>query len=196
MKTRAPRRPLRVGFDLDGVILYNPARVVRPLVALIKKNLLKKKKLKFYVPQSKHERLLWRVFHWSSLFISPGFREIEEMVRRGEIEAYLVTARYSFLEKDFNHWLERSGAKKFFKAWYHNEHDNQPHLYKEDKVRSLNLDVFVEDNLDIVKHLHKTFPDRHVIWIYNVLDRNVDYPHRSPHLKDAIEVIKKKVHGS
>lgn len=187
------KKPLKVGFDLDGVILYNPARIARPLVALIKSVLLKKKKLKFYVPETENEKMLWRLFHKSSLFTAGGFDEIEKMVKNGDIEAYIVTARYDFLKDDFHEWLKNKKADRYLKAWFHNEKNDQPHLYKEKKLKELDLDVFVEDNLDIVKHLTKIFPKKRVIWIYNILDRNVVYPHRSPSLKHAIQVIKKIV---
>ncbi|MCX7996613.1 MAG: hypothetical protein N2691_02515 [Patescibacteria group bacterium] len=183
--------PLRVGFDLDGVILYNPARIIRPIVAAVKRKLLKKKKLKFYVPQSPQERFIWRLFHKSSLFIAPGFSEIRPLVDSRKIEAYIVTARYDFLKEDFHSWLRKSGCQEYFHGWFHNKDDEQPHLYKEAMVRKLGLDIFIEDNLDIVRHLAKSFPDKHIIWIYNLLDSAVDYPHRFPHLRRAMEFVKK-----
>lgn len=189
------KKPLKVGFDLDGVILYNPARIMRPVVALIKKALLKKKKLKFYVPENPREKLLWKLFHKSSLFTASGFEEVEKMVNKKDIEAYIITARYDFLKDDFHAWLKGKKADKYLKAYFHNEKNEQPHIYKERKLRELDLDVFVEDNLDIVRHLKKTFPDKHIIWIYNILDSKVDYPHRSPHLRHAIEVIKEKINA-
>jgi len=48
-----PKRPLRVGFDLDGVLLYNPARIARPLVAFVKKHFLKKRTKLFLYPKIK-----------------------------------------------------------------------------------------------------------------------------------------------
>ena len=33
------KKPLKVGFDLDGVLLYNPARLIRPLMTALKKKL-------------------------------------------------------------------------------------------------------------------------------------------------------------
>lgn len=38
------KKPLKVGFDLDGVILYNPVRVLRPFSAFTSKLLFHKKK--------------------------------------------------------------------------------------------------------------------------------------------------------
>jgi hypothetical protein len=187
------KAPLKVGFDLDGVILYNPARIARPIVALIKKKLLKKKKLKFYVPDSPHEKFLWRIFHWSSLFIAPGFKEVKPLADKKHIEPYIITARFDFLKHDFHKWIQRGKIDTYFKAWFHNSKNEQPHLFKERMIRELDLDVFIEDNYDIVNHLHKVFPDKEIIWVYNLLDRQVDYENRSPHLKHAIGRVKKLI---
>lgn len=182
-------RSLKVGFDLDGVILYNPARIIRPLMASFKKLVLKKKKLRFYVPKTNWEKQLWHLFHKSSLFLAPGFHRIEEMVKAKKIEAYIITARYNFLKDDFHTWVQKMGAHTYCVAYHHNESDNQPHLYKEEMVRRYDLDVFVEDNLDIVLHLKKTFPEKEIIWIYNMLDKKIQYEPKYPNLQLAIDHI-------
>jgi hypothetical protein len=190
------KKALKVGFDLDGVILYNPARIIRPLVAAFKKQFLKKKKVSFYVPQGKWEQLIWHWFHKSSLFIAPGFGDIEHLSKRNFIEPYIITARYNFLRHDFEQWIARMRARTYCVDCIHNAEDDQPHLYKEKMVRKFDLDVFVEDNLDIVRHLQKSFPNKDIIWIYNILDRNVDFPLKFPTLAKAMEYIKSKADRS
>ncbi len=100
-------QPLRVGFDLDGVILYNPARIVRPIIAIIKRILLHKKGLKFYYPKSDWEKQIWRVFHWSSFIAAPGLSELIKLAESGEIEAYIITARFDYLKDDFHGWIKK-----------------------------------------------------------------------------------------
>src|SRR5437879_3831161 len=97
---------VRVGFDLDGVILYNPARNARPFISFAKK-LFRQDLGKFHYPRSKPQRLLWTFLHKSSVWISPGVKKIKQMVKEGKIEAYIVTARYEFLKGDFQRWLNR-----------------------------------------------------------------------------------------
>jgi hypothetical protein len=142
--------PLKVGFDLDGVILYNPARVVRPIIHIYKKYILKKSSTKFRIPKSKWEKCILAFLHKSSIFIAPGFEDIRRLVKEGKIEAYLITARFSFLKPDFDKWLSKMKAQEIFKAIHLNEQDEQPHLYKAKLVDKYNLDVFVDDNWDIV----------------------------------------------
>ncbi len=186
------KQPLKVGFDLDGVLLYNPARIVRMPVAIFKRIFFRRKKLRFYFPKNPLEQLVWRMFHWSSLFVAPGFEEIRHLVEKGKIEAHLVTARYSFLESDLRRWLKRMDVDHVFKSIHFNQKDEQPHLYKERLVKDLDLDIFIEDNFDIVSHLTKK-TKANVYWIYNIFDRLISHPYKFPHLKPAIERIKKNL---
>ncbi len=191
MATR--NRPLRIGLDLDGVILYNPARIVRPAIVGFKKLFVKGRVSTFYVPHKPWEKRLWYLFHKSSLYVSPGFWTFKRWALEGRIELYIITARYSFLKPDLEAWMHKIGAHDFVKEVIYNSHDEQPHLYKEKIIRRHKLDIFVEDNWDVVKHLvHHDVPTR-VFWIYNILDRRINYPFKYPHLKAVAKVLQDEV---
>ena len=147
------KQPLRVGFDLDGVILYNPARVVHPLISLVKRLFLSKRKLAFYYPHSPIEKWMWKLFHLSSIYIAPGMDDIKVLVKEKKIKAYIVTARYGFLGDDFKKWVKKNEIDLVFDGVYFNKDDEQPHLFKEKMMKELYLDVYVEDNYDVVKYL-------------------------------------------
>ncbi|MDA1316894.1 MAG: hypothetical protein O3B87_02610, partial [bacterium] len=151
-------KPLKIGFDLDGVLLYNPARIFRPITLAVKKIMggTEKKELHFYYPHSPIEQLMWKMVHWSSMFIAPGFEDIKKLADEGRIEPYIITSRYQCLTNDFDWWLKRMNAKKYFKGTYHNKENVQPHVFKEQMINKLNLEYFVEDNFDIVSHITKT----------------------------------------
>ena len=186
-------RPLRIGFDLDGVLLYNPARIFRPVTMSLKHILPKKnsnQKINFYYPKSHPEKIMWRIVHWSSLFIAKGVDQIYDLVKRKKIEAYIVTSRYDCLKTDFNEWLKKLNKDAIFQACYHNKNDLQPHIFKEQKINELKLDYFVEDNYDIVKHINAT-TDASCIWITNLFDQHIGYEPKFLNLKDAMNYIKK-----
>jgi len=193
----------RVGFDLDGVLLYNPARITRPIISFIKKNVFGRKTDHFYLPQSKIEQWFWCMFHKSSIFPASGIDEIKRLVKEKKIKAYIITARYSFLKDDFEKWLKKIKADQYFQGCYYNKNDEQPHIFKEKMIKKLKLDIFVEDNWDIVKHLKTKneklcpppnrmarLPKRQVkiFWVYNIFDRKIKYKYKSPSL---ISVLKK-----
>lgn len=183
-------KPLRVGFDLDGVLLYNPARIARLPVSIVKRFFLKNRRLKFYYPRSGIEKRIWRLLHFTSIFMAPGMAELHKLIDEGKVEAYVITGRYSFLEKDFFRWIQKLDKNHVFKGTFFNHDDEQPHLFKEKMVKKLKIDVFVEDNYDIVKHLAKK-TEAKIFWIYNLLDRNIEHPYKFPFLSRAISRIKK-----
>lgn len=186
------RSKIKVGFDLDGVILYNPVRIIRPVISFFKskKIVIKRDHLHFYYPKSSWEKYLWRLFHKSSIFQAKGLEDIKKLVDEGKIEAYIITARFGYLENDFNKWLKKINADKIFKKCYINANNEQPHLFKKRMIDKLKLDVFVEDNWDIVDYLHKNKKTK-ALWIYNIFDLKIDYPLRFPNLHFAVKEIAK-----
>ena len=184
------RQPLRVGFDLDGVLLYNPARIARPVIVFLKKLFIPKEQNKFHLPKNKLQKLLWFILHKSSFTISAGYNDLKQLVNEGRIETFIVSGRYDSLKTDFNAWLNKLEAKKYFKSCHYNRVDEQPNLFKEKIIKKLNLDIFIEDNWDIVRHLSKK-TDAKIFWIYNLLDRNIKYKYKFPSLKKAVAELNK-----
>lgn len=180
--------PIRLGLDFDGVLAYNPFRVVRSPIAYVKRNILGIKKLSFFYPKSKWQQLFWILLHESSVFPAKGTHLLRKLVAENHVEAHLITARYSFLDDHLLHWLRKYKLETLFASVNLNKNDLQPHLFKEQMVKKYKLDIFIEDNLDIVLHLRKK-KRTHVYWIYNVLDRFYPYPFKYPHLEEALKDI-------
>ncbi len=188
---------LRVGFDLDGVLLYNPARIIRPIMSFIKRYVLKRDLNKFYYPKNKIEKLIWWFLHKSSLWPSSGIKELIMLVKQKKINAYVVSARYELLEKDFTRWISVIDPDKVFSGYFYNNKNDQPQLFKEKMIKKLNLNIFVEDNWDIVKHINQKLNIKNkkvkVLWIYNILDRNIHYKYKFSDLNSVITKIKKLI---
>ncbi|MEK7097098.1 MAG: hypothetical protein AAB705_03140 [Patescibacteria group bacterium] len=188
------KKQLRVGFDLDGVLLYNPARIIRPIMSFVKKYVLKRDLNKFYYPKNKIEKFIWWLLHKSSLWPSHGIKELIKLVKQKKINAYVVSARYELLQKDFIHWINIIDPDKAFSGYFYNNKNDQPQLFKEKMINKLKLDIFVEDNWDIVSHLNLKSkgqnPKAKIFWIYNLLDRNINYKSKFSSLKNVVEYIK------
>jgi hypothetical protein len=176
---------LKIGFDFDGVIAYNPFRIGRPIISYVKKRLFGVKKLKFWYPKHRWQQIFWIILHESSIFPANGIEDFKTLVKRGDIEAHLVTARFSFLDDQLFAWLDRNKLRNYFKTINFNKLDEQPHKFKERLIMEHQFDVFIEDNLDIVKHLHGKTKTK-IYWIYNLFDRKYPHIHKYPYLKDAL----------
>lgn len=183
------KRPLKIGVDFDGVLAYNPFRLIRAPVTYIKRNVFKNKKTEFYIPKNDLERIAWKVIHESSIFPAQGVGRLRRMVSDGDIEAHLVTARYSFLRDNLYHWLDHHHLTELFTTITVNEQNEQPHLYKARVINEQQFDYFIEDNLDVVDHLIKN-TQTNVLWIYNILDRRHTYPMKFPYLGRALDFVK------
>jgi hypothetical protein len=186
-------KPLKVGFDLDGVLLYNPARIVRPIIKTTKNTFRKSKKTSFYIPQSKWQKTMWKVVHKSSLFQAPGIDIIKSLVAEKKIEAYIITARFDCLKDDYDHWIKKLNQDHKFTACYANFSNSQPHIYKEKMIKQLKLDIFIDDNWDIISHLNQSFENTtsppKMLWITNIFDRSIQYSHKHNSLRSAIGEI-------
>lgn len=183
------KRKIRIGLDFDGVVAYNPFRVVRSPISFFKREILGIKKLRFFVPQAKWERIFWIIIHESSVFPARGTGLLKELATRDDVEFYLITARFSFLQPSLYRWLDRYGLRKVFKEVHMNLHDEQPHVHKLQTINKLKLDYFVEDNLDIVSYLSGKTQTK-IFWIYNLSDRKVPYPNKYPVLEESLRAIR------
>lgn len=183
------KKPIVVGFDFDGVVAYNPFRIARLPVTLVKKKFFGAKGTKFYIPKTSMEKFIWTLLHESSVFPAHGTQLLRELVTSNQIEAHLVTARYSFLQKSLYKWLDHHKLTKLFTTITMNEKDEQPHVYKARIIGEKKFDYFIEDNFDIVAHVSRKYERTTTYWIYNILDRNTPYPYKFPYLKKAIEGI-------
>jgi hypothetical protein len=181
-------KKIQVGIDFDGVLAYNPLRIFRLPVSLLKGYIVPKKQSEFYIPKSGLMRFAFWVPHQMSIFPSIGASLLRESMERGDIQAHLVSGRYGYLHTGLIQWLKWQKMYHLFASVNANARDEQPHIYKERMIRDLHLDYFIEDNLNIVQHLESRSRAK-VMWIYNVFDRNYDYPHKYPYLKKALEAI-------
>ncbi len=192
------QKTLKVGFDLDGVLLYNPARIVRPIVTFMKKKkvIINREQLEFYVPKPGFEQFFWKLLHESSMWLAPGFKQIAQLKKAKIIEPYLITGRFGHLQKSYEKWRKKMNADQLFVQSYMNSSDEQPHLFKERLIKELKLDYFVEDNWDIVQYLDQQLGRASqrkkpvtIIWLSNILDFPVDYHAKVKNLQEALTIL-------
>lgn len=182
------KRIIRIGLDFDGVLAYNPFRIIRAPISFFKRRLLSVRKLNFYHPESSFEKIIWIILHESSVFPSRGAVNLKKLANTDNFELHLITARYSFLADNLHRWLKRHKFRNLFTTINLNKNDEQPHLFKEKMVRKYSLDYYIEDNLDIVLHLEKN-TEAKIYWIYNIFDKRHIYPYKYPYLGKALENI-------
>lgn len=177
------------GFDFDGVIAYNPARLARKPIALIKRNIFGMKKVRFFVPKTPLEKTFWSLAHETSMFPSMGASKLRSLVKEGRIEAHLLTSRFGFLEPNLRRFLRIWNLDDVFRSITLNHNEEQPHEFKARILSERKFAYFVEDNWDIVTHLQKQSLKTEIHWIYNLFDRTKEYPYKYPYLDKSLERI-------
>jgi len=183
------KKPIVAGFDFDGVIAYNPARLARKPIAFFKRNVLGMRRVRFFVPKTPIEKAFWSLAHETSMFPSMGSSQLKHLVREGKVEAHLLTSRFGFLEPNLLRFLRFWGLADVFTTITLNHHEEQPHEFKARMVKKNKFAYFVEDNWDIVSHLRKQKLKTEVHWIYNLFDRTKEYPYKYPYLAKSLERI-------
>lgn len=182
-------KPIVIGLDFDGVVAYNPARLARLPISLVKRSLLKIPQVSFFVPKTPLQRLLWAAGHETSVFPALGTGLLRRLTKEGVIEAHLVTGRFGFLEAGLLRFLRRWGLADTFASVTINNREEQPHRFKERVIRTKKFDYYIEDNWDIVNHLYTQKLSTRVYWIYNLFDRGKAYPLKFPYLAKSLEHI-------
>ena len=55
--------------------------------------------------------------------------------------------------------------RKYFEGIFFNYKNQQPHLFKEQTIKSLKIDTYVDDDLDLSVYLSKRMPSLTIFWI-------------------------------
>lgn len=168
---------MNIGFDFDRVLVNYPPFVPAWLIDWLYRR-HDKKELAYRIPHSKIEKLLRKLSHF--YLFRPKISENINFVRElsdnpHKYNLYLLSSRYKFLEKITYKILKRYGLKNVFSSVTLNTNDEQPHLFKEKAIKYLKIKLYIDDDLDLLKHLHKTCPKTKFFW-YNPTRANSSVP--------------------
>ncbi|MFC1624811.1 hypothetical protein ACFL15_00305 [Patescibacteria group bacterium] len=166
-------KKIRVGLDFDGVIVNKPPLVSKKMIEKLFKG--GKKGLHWRIPSSELEQFIRKLSHFY-LFRPPFKKNLELVKELGEkenIEVYLITSRYSFLEKETYRWLKKRKINDVFSKYILNLKDQQPHIFKKEALKELNLDYYFDDDPLIVDFLGKEIKDLKVFYVTEDGDKNL-----------------------
>ena len=155
---------MRIGFDLDKVFIDYPPIVPDKIID----RLYKKKAngtLLYRIP-SRPEQILRRLSHLT--FLRPPIYEnisFLKSIPKDKNELYLISSRYKFLKKTTDELLKRHEFDKVFNAHYFNFDNKQPHLFKAQTLKKLKLDMYVDDDLHLLRHVAKENPQTTFFWL-------------------------------
>ncbi|MDD3531717.1 MAG: hypothetical protein PHR64_00460 [Candidatus Shapirobacteria bacterium] len=167
------KRRIKIGFDLDGVIIDRPPLVPKTWLERLFRG-TKDCGLVYNFPTNRGHQWLRKLSHHS--FFRPPIRKnltfLKKISQDPNFEVYLISGRYSFLEKETAKWLAKKGLGGNLSGVFINEADLLPHIFKKKIIKKLGLDFYFEDDNQIVSFLRKEIPQTK---IYRVDSKNFDF---------------------
>ncbi len=162
---------MNIGFDLDGIFINTPPLVPKEIIEKLYKK--KDNGVLLYKIPSVPEQLFRKATHL------PIFRPpIEENLRflksisKKDNKLYLISSRFKFLEKETNQLVKRYGLDTIFDGIYFNFDNKQPHVFKDEIIKKLKLDVHIDDDLSLIKFVAQHNPKIKFLWLNNKLNKD------------------------
>ena len=161
---RNKRKIIRIGFDLDGVLVDKPPLIPKKWLEYLFRG-RSKNGLHYRYPKTKLEIWIRKLSHFY-LFRPPLKENIKfiKKLKKQKHELYIISGRYSFLEKETKVWLKKRRLSSLFKKVFINLKGEQPYLFKERVIRQLKLDCYFEDDGDTVNFLRLKFRNK-IFWV-------------------------------
>jgi|SRR3989344_4451930 len=155
---------MKIGFDLDKVFFDHPQII--PDAAVYWRYRKKANGTLLYRIPSRLEQLLRIFFHYP--FFRPPIKEnlsVLSQIAHQKNKLYLITSRFSFLKKRTDVILKKYGLADLFDSMYFNSENKQPHVFKNELIRKLNLDMFIDDDLPLLQYIAKHNKKTKLIWL-------------------------------
>lgn len=160
------KEKIKIGFDLDGVIIGSPYLVPKKLLERLFRG-TKEDGLVYRFPASRINQFLRKLSHYH--LFRPPIKEnlafLKKLIQDPNVEVYLISGRYSFLKKETQKWLGRWKINNGLAGIFLNEKNLPPHIFKEKIVKDLGLDIYLEDDKRIVSFLKKKLPQTKFYWV-------------------------------
>ncbi|HSW48096.1 MAG TPA: hypothetical protein VLG67_03350 [Candidatus Saccharimonadales bacterium] len=155
---------MNIGFDLDKVLIDYPPFVPPKLIDKLYKK--KDNGVLIYRIPSLPEQLLRRASH--SPILRHAIKENLQFLKnipKDNNKLYLVSSRFKFLEKRTEKLIKKLGLDKIFDGLFFNYENKQPHIFKNAVIKTLNLDIYIDDDLSLIKHVANENPKTIFYWL-------------------------------
>lgn len=165
---------MNVGFDLDKIFINFPPLVPSKIIELLYKG-KPHAELKYRMP-SRLEQII-RIFSHYPLFRPPIIKNmnyLKNLALANNNKYYLISSRFSFLEKKTTDLIKRYNLDKIFNTMYFNYENKQPHQFKNEIIKKLNLDMYVDDDLQLLEYLVDKNPKTKFFWLNKKISKHLN----------------------
>jgi len=155
---------MRIGFDLDRVFINTPPLIPNAVITKFYKQ--RDNGILLYRMPSGPEQLFRKAMHVPPLRppMKANLAFLKELSKTKKHQLYLISSRFKFLEPETEHLVKKYELDKIFDKLYFNYDNKQPHEFKNEILQKLNLDIFVDDDLSLIRHIAKDNPKTKFFW--------------------------------
>jgi hypothetical protein len=156
---------MKIGFDLDKIFINTPPFV--PITIINKFYKQRDNGILLYRIPSRPEQLFRKATHVPLLRqpIRGNLTFLKELAKDKNNQLYLISSRFEFLKPETELLVKKNGLDKIFDKLYFNYENKQPHEFKNEILKKLKLDVFVDDDLSLVRYVAKQNLKTHFFWL-------------------------------
>ncbi len=155
---------MKIGFDLDRIFINTPPLVPGNIISKLYKK--KDNGVLLYRIPSHSEQLFRKVTHHP--FLRPPIEEnlaILRTISKNDNRLYLISSRYKFLEDITTKLVKKHGLDGIFEKLYFNYENKQPHMFKNEVLKKLKLDMYIDDDLSLLQFVARDNPKTKFYWL-------------------------------
>jgi len=156
---------MNIGFDLDKIFINYPPFVPAKLIDRLYKQ--KSNGVLMYRLPSKPEQLIRVISHHHLLRprITKNIQFVKSLAKNKKHNYYLISSRFSFLKERTELIVKKYSLEKIFDAMIFNFNDKQPHLFKNQAIKELKVDRYVDDDLPLLEFIAKNNQNAKFFWL-------------------------------
>lgn len=179
---------MNIGFDFDKIFIdYPPFLPTQLFDKLYKKR--DNGSLLYRIP-GYPEQILRKTLHLP--FMRPLIKDnlaFLKNISKKHNKLYLISSRFKFLKPETIRLIKKYELEKIFDGMYFNFDNKQPHLFKEKILQNLHLDLYVDDDLSLLKHVAKSNPKTKFFWLNHTTTKQ-SLPKNISEIKKLDEILK------
>lgn len=156
---------MNIGFDFDKIFINYPPFVPGNLIDRLYKK--KSNGVLIYRFPNYPELLLRKVTHFP-LFRPPITENIDflkQLVKNRKHKYYLISSRFGFLRNETARLVQKYSFDKLLNELHFNFNNQQPHLFKNQTIKKLEIHRYIDDDLPLLYFLAKSNPKTRFFWL-------------------------------
>lgn len=156
---------MNIGFDLDKVLINYPPLVPGKLIDRLYKK--RDNGILLYRIPSRIEQIFRLVTHYPALRqpIKENLSFVRKLTQQKNNKYFLISSRFGFLKHTTQRLVKKHELDKIFDELVFNYDNQQPHVFKDEAMKKHHIDLYIDDDLSLLKYLAKHNKNTRFFWL-------------------------------